>query len=238
MLDTKPNFLHNIGFSSPTRHMQDLPILYSFRRCPYAMRARLALFSSGEPFELREIVLRNKPEPMLLASPKGTVPVLIDNTRVVDESLDIMLWALTKNDTDNWLPQDDSIEKDTAMLWINECDNEFKPKLDRYKYFDRHEKDQQTYREESLGFINKLNSALVTSPWLLGNSPTIADMAILPFIRQYANVDATWFENSEFSHVKRWLGEFLESEIFQRIMPKYPLWTEESLPLIVNECSS
>ncbi|CAA0118627.1 Uncharacterised protein [BD1-7 clade bacterium] len=218
--------------------MQDLPILYSFRRCPYAMRARLALFSSGVSFELREIVLRNKPEPMLLASPKGTVPVLIDNTLVIDESLDIMHWALSTNDTNNWLPQDGAIERSTAMRWVEECDNQFKPKLDRYKYFDRHDKDQQTYREESLGFINKLNSELATSPWLLGNSPTIADMAILPFIRQYANVDKTWFENSEFSHVKRWLGEFLASEIFQQIMLKYPLWTEESLPLIVNERSS
>jgi len=195
------------------------PILYSFRRCPYAMRARLAVDVSGQVCELREVVLRNKPPEMLEASPKGTVPVLVlpDGT-VIDESLDIMLWALGRNDPERWLtPAGDSLEGMRAL--IAQFDSHFKHHLDRYKYPTRfHKADPLASRAEACQDLELLERRLNGAPCLGGFNPSLADMAVAPFVRQFANVDATWFASLPLRAVQRWLKTILESQRFERIM--------------------
>ncbi|WP_380054978.1 glutathione S-transferase [Falsihalocynthiibacter sp. SS001] len=195
-------------------------ILYSFRRCPYAMRARLALASANIPCELREILLRDKPQEMLDASPKGTVPVMITPNGVVDESLDIMLWALEQNDPEDWLAG-----KSDALDLINECDGQFKTALDRYKYSTRYEgADRETEREKASVFLRKLNDRLADTPYLLGEQATLADMGTITFVRQFANVDRAWFDGESWPHLLRWLEAFLDSSRFAHIMVKHPVW--------------
>ena len=223
--------------------MPSQAILYSFRRCPYAMRARLALWQSGVIFELREIVLRDKPQPMLDASPKGTVPVLvldasaktgIDKPVVIDESLDIMLWALTQKDPSNWLlTESDTL--DTALAFVERNDNEFKGWLDKYKYFDRFpEHSQQHYRAQGEVFLAELESRLKTSAFLSGEHFGFLDAAIAPFIRQFAHVDLEWFEQCQYERVKQWLNDFKASDLFLAIMKKFPVWQQDDEPLFIN----
>ncbi|NQV90074.1 glutathione S-transferase [Candidatus Uhrbacteria bacterium] len=196
-----------------------LPILYSFRRCPYAMRARLAIAKSNQTVEIREVVLREKPQSMIDFSPKATVPVLVlsDGT-VLEESLEIMNWALQKNDPDHWLQ---ILNKDL----IQDNDTRFKIYLDKYKYFNRHpEKTQLAYRKECEKFLVKLGYCLSKTQFLQGDHMTLVDAALLPFIRQFANVDIEWFESSPYKHVNRWLHTFLQSTLFDRIMTPYDQW--------------
>jgi len=188
------------------------PILYSFRRCPYAMRARLALASAGITCELREILLRDKAPELLQASPKGTVPVLVTDTKVIDESLDIMLWALNRNDPEGWLDMPDS-----GHSLITRTDSEFKPNLDAYKY-----KDDQSARTRAATFLQELDAQL--SPNLFGTAPTLADMAILTFLRQFAFVDKPWFDAQDWPNLSNWLEDFIASTRFSAIMQKYPTW--------------
>lgn len=206
--------------------MSQLPILFSFRRCPYAIRARLAIKVSTVPVELREVVLADKPKEMLLCSPKGTVPVLqLVDASVVDESRDIMLWALTQNDPQNWLPSNASEEKETFRL-INVNDDEFKACLDKYKYADRFpEQSVEFYRQQGEGFLRQLEERLGESTYLLGDKISLADMAIFPFIRQFAHVDKPWFDQSEYKKLQRWLEHLLASPLFNEVMHKYPKWT-------------
>ncbi|WOG26591.1 glutathione S-transferase [Endozoicomonas sp. 8E] len=203
------------------------PILYSFRRCPYAMRARLALTYSGISLEHREILLKNKPQAMLCVSPKGTVPVLVlPEGRVIDESLDIMLWALAINDPENWLPGNPG-DRAEIMALIRKSDVEFKPRLDRYKYADRHpEHPMEFYRTQGEEFIALLDSKLSNQNGLMGDRVTLADMAIAPFIRQFAHVDRNWFYSTPYWRVHQWLKRFLESGLFLQIMGKHPLWED------------
>ena len=193
------------------------------------MRARLALTYSGVQLEHREIVLKNKPASMLEASPKGTVPVLVlQDSSVIDESLDIMLWALQKSDPDNWLPEEEKYSHQIMSL-IEENDQVFKKHLDRYKYADRFpEHPQSYYREQGELFLDKLNVKLASQPFLMGNQATLADRAIAPFIRQFAHVDRDWFYQSRYQHLQLWLSQFLESELFQCIMKKWPLWEDRA----------
>jgi glutathione S-transferase len=193
------------------------------------MRARLALTSSGIELEHREIILRNKPESMLAASPKGTVPVLIvAENRVIDESLDIMLWALSINDPQGWLPANTEAVTKIRSL-IQENDSVFKPNLDRYKYAGRYpEHPQDYYRSQGEVFLQTLETRLTEQRFLMGDSMTLADAAIAPFIRQFAHVDREWFFSSSYEHLKNWLTRFLESELFLDIMKKHPLWTDEN----------
>ncbi|MGN7439197.1 MAG: glutathione S-transferase [Alcanivorax sp.] len=203
------------------------PILYSFRRCPYAMRARLALLQAQIKWEHREIIFRDKPAHMLEISPKGTVPVLLlpDGT-VIDESLDIMLWALGENDPDNWLSEDNKTE---AMALINENDTTFKRALDRYKYPNRYEdEDCSNAREDGLEFIKKLDTYLTDRDTLLPSGASIADTAIFPFIRQFAHVDRDWFYALPTPNIHTWLTKHLESNAFTTIMKKHELWTPDS----------
>ncbi|WP_082650803.1 glutathione S-transferase [Legionella steigerwaltii] len=195
------------------------PILYTFRRCPFAIRARMALAYSKIKVEQREVELKNKPQEMLLASPKGTVPVLIlEDGRVIDESIDIMIWALTQSDPDGWLC---SKLKEQCNELIHLNDKKFKPILDNYKYPQRTEKkDPLYYREEAGDYLDKLNSLLTKQRFLLADRITLADVALFPFIRQFYMVDPQWFEHSGYPYLHAWLQLFLHSELFLTVMKK------------------
>ena len=207
--------------------MNDLnkPVLYSFRRCPYAMRARMALYSSGITCELREVVLRDKPDAMLKASPKATVPVLeISPGTVIDESLSVMLWALDHHDPENWMSPE-SGSADQMMALITEADGEFKDNLDRYKYPTRYEgADAEHYRSLGEAFLKKLDARLHHTPYLFGARISLADVAIAPFVRQFANTDRSWFDATSYDALQRWLAAFLDSNRFNAVMHKYPQW--------------
>jgi len=200
-----------------------LPILYSFRRCPYAMRARMALSISETKVETREVVLRDKPEAMLDASPKGTVPVLIlESGEVIEESIDVMRWALAHNDPQDWLAGDDQ-----ELIRTN--DGPFKHHLDRYKYSTRHDTDPEEHRAAGLEFLLQLEERLACKTQLCGDRPTMTDIAIFPFIRQFANTDRTWFDAQSIPSVHRWLKHWLESDLFNTIMVKRKQWKPEAV---------
>ena len=202
-----------------------LPILYSFRRCPYAMRARLALLAAGQVVEHREVALKNKPAEMLRVSPKGTVPVLVlaDGT-VLEESLDIMRWALGRSDPHGWLAGDDIRRQD---LWdlVAQNDGEFKFHLDRYKYPHRYGlADGVAHRELARGFLNLLQARLAQHGFLAGARFGLADAAIAPFVRQFAHTDPVWFAEQAWTHLAQWLQDFEASAAFAQVMEKHPVW--------------
>ncbi len=199
-----------------------LPILYSFRRCPYAMRARVAIFASMQTCQLREVVLRDKPQTMLDISPKATVPVLqLGNGIVIEESLEIMQWALTQADSLNWL----SAPTEETHALIQQNDTEFKTHLDRYKYTTRYEgADRLQERGKAEEFLKVLEDRLSEGAYLFGCKPTLADYAIFPFIRQFAFTDKDWFDQAPYPAVRIWLEMLLTSGIFQGVMKKYPQW--------------
>lgn len=205
--------------------MSSLPCLYSFRRCPYAIRARLGLLFAKKQVELREVVLKNKPAQMLQISPKGTVPVLqLNDGRVIEESREIMLWALEQNDPQNLL--DNTILNEANAL-IDQNDNEFKYWLDRYKYFDRHpEMTQIEYRQQGEVFLQQLEALLTRHPYLLGENMSVADIGIMPFVRQFAHVDRDVFYKLPYPNLQRWLKGWLEHPLFVQAMTKYPPWVE------------
>ena len=199
--------------------MSELPILYTFRRCPYAMRARLALWVAGINCDLREVKLSNKPPELIEASPKATVPVMVlaDGT-VLEESIDIMRWALALNDPEDWLSGDD-------RALIDRIDGPFKHHLDRYKYPTRYEDcDSVEHREAGLEILKELDERLASQPYLCGDRRSMADMATFTFIRQFANTGREWFNAQPVSHLHKWLETQLSSEIFKAIMPKYAPW--------------
>ena len=184
------------------------------------MRARLAILSSGQQVALREILLKQKPPEFLDASPKGTVPVLIDGATVIEESREVMLWALTRNDPEGWLNMPDDGHK-----LIDECDGPFKRALDHTKYAVRFpDKDEAVERAKAMVFLTTLNDRLAKDAFLMGDNRTLADMAILPFIRQFANTDRAWFDAQGLGPLTKWLDDFLGSDRFQNIMTKYPPW--------------
>lgn len=200
-----------------------LPILYSYRRCPYAMRARMALHYAGIKVEIREIALRDKPKHMLAVSPKGTVPVLVlPDGNVIDESLDIMAWALAQNDPDTWLTDNSLLQ---ALL--SENDGSFKQALDQYKYASRFpEQTGEHYRQQGELFLAKLETLLTNHRYLLSDNLTQADIAIFPFIRQFSMVDSAWFATSPYPRLRSWLEDLVASTLFENIMKKYPTWIE------------
>jgi glutathione S-transferase len=202
----------------------NLPVLYSFRRCPYAMRARLALLASGTRCELREVVLKNKPADMLAASPKGTVPVLVlaDGT-VIDQSLDIMLWALGRSDPLHWLARATGTLGDMLAL-VADCDHGFKPQLDRYKYPQRFEDAAADARERGAQFLLRLDALLAPAGQLFGAAPALADAAVMPFVRQFAMVDAVWFGMQPWPHLHAWLAGWTASALFERAMHRPAPW--------------
>jgi len=197
-----------------------LPVLYSFIRCPYAIRARMSLLYAGIKYELREVSLKNKPPEMLSISPKGTTPVLqLGDGRVLEESLDIMDWALDQNDPDGWLRfSQEQLELEQTLITHN--DSDFKQALDRYKYHIRFTEPQSTYREQAEIYLQKLDQLLQTHKFLLGDRPAMADIAIFPFVRQFAHVDLQWFENSHYQALGNWLKYYKSSALFLRAMEK------------------
>lgn len=202
-----------------------LPVLYSFRRCPYAMRARLAIYHSDRTVELRNILLKEKPAEMLAASPKGTVPVLVhpDGT-VLDESLDIMLWALDGCDPAGLLPESAAARR-AALDLIAENDGPFKEQLDRYKYHVRFpEAPQEAYRAAGETFLATLEARLTAQHYLLGAKASLADIAIFPYIRQFANTDPGWFAAAPYPALQAWLRAFVEGTAFLEIMKKALIW--------------
>lgn len=208
------------------------PILYTFRRCPYAMRGRMAIAHSGIEVELRELILRDKPAHMLEISPKGTVPVvLLPDGEVLDESLDVAFWALRQNDQDDWLAPwvDDG---DATKALVDENDGPFKHALDRYKYATRYEGvDPLEHRERGEVFLAKLNDRLSGQNWLFGDRFSFLDAAIAPFVRQFRMPDTDWFDTSSYEGVRDWLSRFVEHPAFTRVMKKYPLWAEDQDPI-------
>lgn len=202
--------------------MTPVSVLYTFRRCPYAIRARLALKHAGMSVAVREVALKHKPDEMLALSPKGTVPVLqLTDGTVLEESLDIMRWALSQNDAANWLTDE---ETEHALIALN--DDAFKPLLDLYKYIGQDaEHPVEYYRDAAVDlFVAPLNQRLGQSRYLLGDTPTLADMAIVPFIRQLAGVDADWFESAPLPALRHWLNTLTQSSLFVSIMPKRAPW--------------
>ncbi len=213
----------------------EYPILYTFRRCPYAMRARFVLRHSHKKIELREIKLQKKPKDFLKTSPKGTVPVLaLSKKEVLDQSLDIMMWCLQSsdnskiNDLKNNLPNN-------FLDQIKDLDNEFKTNLDKYKYPNRFkDNDKNLSRDNNLTFLKKLNENLKNSIFLNSNKIGLLDYAIFPFIRQFRNVDIEWFENLNLSFLNSWYLSIVESKAFFDIMKKYKVWDAEDKPIITN----
>jgi glutathione S-transferase len=206
--------------------MTGAPVLYSFRRCPYAMRARLALLASGTVCEIREVKLSAKPEAMLTASPKGTVPVLVlASGQVVEESLDVMHWALRSADPDRWLASED-----TALIAIN--DGAFKHHLDRYKYPERHASDPAEHRTAGLTILADLERRLAVSANLCGETMGITDVAVMPFVRQFAQTDRAWFDAQPLPAVRAWLERHLASALFARAMIRLAPWQPGDEPVL------
>ena len=216
-------------------HMPDIatPVLYSFRRCPYAMRARLALQASQVAYEHREIVLKNKPEHMLVLSPKGTVPVLwvseASGHKVLDQSLDIMLWALAQHDPFTWLPASPE-DMTSALAWIAWNDGRFKKHLDRYKYPNRFDLDSGI-QDRDLGsdFLWQINTNLQKNDFMNGAQWGLTDAALAPFVRQFARVDPSWFSAQEWSALRGWLENFENSPGFLRAMQKVAIWPTDTV---------
>ena len=207
--------------------MSALPVLYSFRRCPYAMRARLALAVSGQTCELREVVLRNKPQGLLQVSPKATVPVLVlQGGQVLDQSLDIMRWALARHDPQGWLTPSHGTLADMLAL-IAECDGPFKQALDRCKYPSRYpEADTAQARMQAEQWLQGLNAKLAGHRFLFGDHATLADMAIAPFVRQFAGIDGLWWDAQPWGHLQAWLAQWQASDLFESVMHKLEAWTD------------
>ncbi len=204
-----------------------LPILYSFRRCPYAMRARMALVVANIECELREVVLRDKPASMLEVSPKGTVPVLLlPDGQVLEESMDIIHWAMAQSNIRRWSwPLQDPTTKPPAYGLIEENDGPFKVTLDRYKYSDRYpEHDSRVCRDLADSFLQKLELRLGHASYLFSNDPSLVDIAIFPFVRQFARVDMEWFESTSYSGIRRWLADLENGPLFTSIMRKHAAW--------------
>ena len=205
---------------------QKIPILFSFRRCPYAMRARIAIKLCSLECEIREINLKLKNKEFLELSPKGTVPVLVlPDDKIIEESMDIIHWAISNNDPYNLkLKNLEIYNKDMDLISI--FDNEFKYHLDRYKYNSRYKginKEEHKYKARDL--LVNLNNSLKEKQWLNGEKISISDISILPFIRQYRIADIKWFdEKLELPNINRWLDKFLNSKIFNNVMKKYKIW--------------
>ncbi len=225
------------------------PILYSLQHCPYAMRARMGILLADQGVRLRAIVLKNKPKEMLKVSPKGTVPILvienepkfnndleegsIKDCKVIDESLDIMLWALTKNDPGNLLLNHQPAMFEKMMSFIRHFDGEFKSHLEKYKSAKRyHDDDKLSHREACTKDISQLEQKLSQHLYLMGDQLSLVDYAVLPFIRQFSRVERRWYLSSPYPKLKLWLKSHLESPLYSTVMTKHPLWSESNEDVI------
>ena len=206
---------------------EQIPILYTFRRCPYAMRARLAIASSKTAVIIREVSLTNKPPELLAISEKATVPCLHTATNIITESLDIMIWVLQKNDPELLLNMPEE-----GRTIINYNDGSFKKTLDRTKYSANLKgvniAEERKIASEFLAYLNNL----LNKKFLFGNKKTLVDIAIFPFIRQYAFVDRPWFNEQKWGNLITWLNYFLASPSFKTIQTKFPVWAHDQTPII------
>jgi glutathione S-transferase len=204
------------------------PVLYSLQNCPYAIRARMALLLAKQPVMLRPIDLKNKPKDMLTASPKGSVPVLVlDKNNVIDESLDIMIWALQKSDPHNLLLAHDHDMFTDMMSLINEHDNQFTPLLSQYKQAKRyHKASENNDRKLCEKFVSGIEQRLNKHPFILSNQPSLIDYVALPFLRQFAKVDRQWYLKAPYPKLQQWLTHHLQSRLYSKVMVKHPLWLE------------
>jgi len=207
---------------------KSLPILYSLRNCPYAMRARIAIFKAKQTILLRDIVLSNKPKEMLASSPKATVPVLVlPNGKVLEESFDVMLWALNETDPNNLLHSKSETALPEMLSLIGVFDSEFKTCLEQYKCAKRYrENNIIECREACEQFIRTIEHRLNSHAFIMSEKESLADIALLPFIRQFARVERQWYLQSPYPKVRQWLNHYLQSPMFTKVMAKYPLWTE------------
>ena len=195
------------------------------------MRARLAIYVSNIKVQLREILLRDKAPEFLLASAKGTVPILVTQKEVIEESLDIMVWSLKQEDPEHWLNMPTE-----GYNWISRNDGPFKKALDHTKYSTRFpDLDAKLERAKALEFLTDLNLQIGNSKWMFGKNCSLADMALLPFIRQFSNIDSHWFYSQNLPNVQKWLNYFLETNHFLQIMKKYSIWTSNSPPIIFSK---
>ena len=208
-----------------------LPILYSFRRCPYAMRARMALILANKQVELREILLKNKPNEMLAISSKGTVPVLQLADQVLDESLEIISWAMEINPTNVCSISDDEqlMSNDLIQLF----DSKFKHHLDRYKYASRYGTDADIHRDECKTILLSLERLIDPNPWIFGKKISLLDLSILAFIRQYKIANPTWFLEQDFKKVTNLLDYFESSALFHIAMEKFDEWNPENPQIVI-----
>jgi glutathione S-transferase len=215
--------------TSKPNDVKTLPILYSLRNCPYAMRARMAIYKTKQPVLLRDIVLTNKPAEMIAASRKGTVPVVVlENGIVIEESLDVMLWALHESDPDNLLHKQDEQMLSAMLSLIDEFDHGFKGCLEQYKCAKRYRENNIDERRLACQrYLEKLEQRLVSHLFLMSDKESLADIALLPFIRQFARVERQWYLQSPYPQVKRWLNRYLQSLMFTKVMAKHPLWMDE-----------
>lgn len=207
-----------------------LPILYSLQNCPYAMRARLGLLLAQQAVMLRAVIMKNKPAAMLAVSPKATVPVLVlDDGTVIDESLDIMIWALHKSDPLNLLHSEDPEAYPAMLTLINIHDTVFTTALSKYKYAVRyHTDDEAALRNQCADYAAMLECRLSQHRYLMGDNVSLADYAILPLIRQFARVDRQWYLQAPFPHLRDWLNKHLQDQRFAKAMAKYPQWLENN----------
>jgi glutathione S-transferase len=210
-----------------------VPILYSLRNCPYAMRARIALFKAQQQINLREVVLSNKPAEMMTASSKGTVPILVLGNElapptIIEESLEIMLWALAQNDPDNLLHRYDPSILPRMLNLIAQFDDEFKTCLNAYKCAKRyHENTLIQCRQACELHIQELEKRLVKQPFIMSSQESLADIALMPFIRQFAKVERQWYTQSPYPMVRQWLNHYLQSAVFTKVMAKHTLWLKD-----------
>ena len=209
--------------------MLSTPVLYSFRRCPYCMRAHMALKYVNLKIILREVELSDLPKEVLAVSPHGTVPsLIISEGEFMDESWDIVKWAIQQNDPDNWLGKNNEYLQDAEML-VETNDFSFKEDLDHYKYADRYpEHPMEYYRQRGEEFLEELEEMLEQNIFLLAGKITIADISVFPFIRQFAMVDKEWFDQAAYPRLQRWLDFMLDSEWFHEAFKKHEIWKSGS----------
>jgi len=214
--------------------MKKLPILYSLRNCPYAMRARMAIFKSGQTVLLRDLVLSNKPEEMMQASPKGTVPVVVlEDGTVIEESLEVMLWVLHESDPNDLLHSYEESALPEMLTLINEFDNVFKVRLEQYKCAKRYQEDNiEECRMACQQYLQQLEQRLSKHAFLMSDKESLADIALLPFIRQFARVERQWYLQAPYPKVRTWLNNYLQSAMFSKVMAKHPLWLDSQQEVV------
>ena len=208
-----------------------LPVLYSFRRCPYAMRARMALILTSHTCELREILLTDKPDSMLEISPKGTVPVLQLEDRIIDESMDVIKWALKSGSEKMHILSEDEEAMSDSLIQL--FDSKFKYHLDRYKYSSRYQSLKEEHQEKCLEILNNLEQKIFNQPWIFGKLVSLLDISILPFIRQCKIANPAWFKSQKFKRVISLLEHFESSELFNKAMEEFELWDPKKSKVLI-----